>query len=583
MNSVLWFNSLAAGWAQWMFPMAWQVAVLALIIWGTTCLLGKSSATFRHALWLLVFLRLVLPPTLAMPWSIGGAVNTFPFQVVSTPTVDSGNVHFDALSNTLPTQPVQNVLAKKPESGHIPPATIAMTLWFSVSLFLFALLLVQNRKYTRRAMRDCMRADQTLQALVDVQRQALGVRYQPTVLISPHTRIPAVVGFWNATILLPQSILDLSDTQQTNIIGHELAHIRRHDILLGWFISLLLCCYWFHPVVWFANLYIRREREMACDDAVLYASKQEGKEYAATIVRMAESFDNTVPVGAGFLGMLELSDNLLLRIRSTLDATRARRFTWRSGLALCLFMILFIPMGVWQTPATAEPAATAPTAEKAADETPQIVFCTPANGATEVDPALDRIVVVFDQDMAPGFSWTGGKPFFPETTGKPKWIDARTCELPVRLEAGKLYRFGINSSSYQNFKSTSQVPVDPQAFAFTTQGADATLVAALTPPKVIALSPDNGAKGVDPAITQLSVTFDRPMGGGMSWVRDDIQKYPETTGKVTWSDDHLTCTMPVKLYPKRSYLIWLNAKSFNNFQSEYGVSLIPVKWTFETR
>lgn len=582
MNPGAWVDFLAGIWEQWMLPMAWQVTFLALIVWVATCMLGKTSATFRHALWLVVFLRLILPPTLAVPWSIGGAVNTFHIELAASPH-NALTPFPDPTLQTSPPPLAQSNGGVKAPTTKIHPVMIATLLWLAVSLSLFTLMILQYRKYARKIMQDCVIADPHISAIAEVQQTALHVRCRPAIFVSPHIKIPAVIGVWHPIILLPESINQFPERQITNVIGHELAHVRRHDVLIGWCISLLLCAYWFHPVVWLANLFIRREREMACDDAVLYATKQEGKEYAATIVHMAESFDHTVPVSAGFLGMLELSDNLLLRIRSTMDATRARRFTWRSGLALCLFMVLFIPMGVWQPPAQAEPATTAASNEKTVAEKPKVVSCTPANGATEVDPALDKIAVTFDQDMASGFSWTGGPPNFPETTGKPKWVDLRTCVMPVRLEAGRFYRFGINSSSYQNFKSKDNLPVEPQVISFTTQGADAKVLDAQTPPKVVVLTPANGAKDVDPAITKIAVTFDRPMGSGMSWVQDDQYGYPETTGKVTWSEDHLTCTMPVKLNSQKSYQIWLNEGPYNNFQSTQGVPLTPVKWTFETK
>ena len=55
--------------------------------------------------------------------------------------------------------------------------------------------------------------------------------------------------------------------------------------------------------------------------------------------------------------------------------------------------------------------------------------------------------------LASGFSWTGSGPDYP--TGpegeKPRWINKRTCVLPVKLQAARYYRVGINSTSFQNF------------------------------------------------------------------------------------------------------------------------------------
>ncbi len=84
---------------------------------------------------------------------------------------------------------------------------------------------------------------------------------------------------------------------------------------------------------------------------------------------------------------------------------------------------------------------TTPAASVAAEGPPRIVAMTPAVGATNVDPATSEIVVTFDRDMMPGFSWTGGGPEFPPIAhGKgPYWRNARMAVLPVKLEPGHYY------------------------------------------------------------------------------------------------------------------------------------------------
>jgi hypothetical protein len=44
-----------------------------------------------------------------------------------------------------------------------------------------------------------------------------------------------------------------------------------------------------------------------------------------------------------------------------------------------------------------------------------------------------------------------------------------TCVLPVELEAGKVYRLGVNSPSHKNFQSTGGVPLDPVTITFKTR------------------------------------------------------------------------------------------------------------------
>jgi len=106
-----------------------------------------------------------------------------------------------------------------------------------------------------------------------------------------------------------------------------------------------------------------------------------------------------------------------------------------------------------------------------AQQAPKVTEMVPPSGATDVDPKLTELRVTFDQDMAGGFSWTGGGETFPRTTGRPRWVDRRTCVLPVSLEPGRSYRLGINSPSHRNFKSASRIPVVPVRWSFSTKGS----------------------------------------------------------------------------------------------------------------
>ena len=116
-------------------------------------------------------------------------------------------------------------------------------------------------------------------------------------------------------------------------------------------------------------------------------------------------------------------------------------------------------------------------AEKFADEQkaleakrPKVVSITPANGATDVDPHLAAVKVVFDRPMQDGsWSMVGGGPHFPEFAGKPSYDSTRTVwTVPVKLKPGWSYQFMLNSDRFQNFRSREGVPLAPLAVTFTT-------------------------------------------------------------------------------------------------------------------
>jgi hypothetical protein len=184
-----------------------------------------------------------------------------------------------------------------------------------------------------------------------------------------------------------------------------------------------------------------------------------------------------------------------------------------------------------------------------------------------------------------GYSWTGGGPEFPgRQDQKPQWRDRRTCVLPVKVDPAHYYRVGINAPSFQNFRSATGVAVIPTAIHFTTKGASLELKRKATHPQIVALSPRNGARDVDPGLTELRVTFNVPMGDGFSWTGGGPE-YPNVPPgkKPYWTEDHLTCVMPVQLQPGSDYRLGLNSPSFKGFQSATGVPLEPVSYRFKTK
>jgi len=115
---------------------------------------------------------------------------------------------------------------------------------------------------------------------------------------------------------------------------------------------------------------------------------------------------------------------------------------------------------------------------------PQVVESIPANGARDVDPAVREIRVTFDQDMnRGGYSWVGGGPQYPTTRGKARWVNARTCVLPVRLVPNHTYILSINSSTFQNFRSKSGEPAVPYPLSFKTGARKAATTAEADVPR----------------------------------------------------------------------------------------------------
>jgi RNA polymerase sigma-70 factor (ECF subfamily) len=114
------------------------------------------------------------------------------------------------------------------------------------------------------------------------------------------------------------------------------------------------------------------------------------------------------------------------------------------------------------------------------------------------------------------------------------------------------------------------------------RGEDLTLETAR--PVLIKSMPEAGADNVDPGMTQVSVTFSKPMQGGTwSWCVLSKETYPGTSEAPKYLEDKRTCVLPVKLQPGKTYAVWINSEKFYEFKDTKGQPAVPYLLVFKTR
>lgn len=589
------FHEICRLWLAWITAASWQLAVLVGLVALVARLAAKSSPRLRHALWLLVLAKVFLPPALTTPVSFG--------RLVVGPLLDAAGLS-DA-NWAAPAASGRSATAAEAGDSRFAPAapgvlsrTAPLDLvrdapgWLMAGWALGAGLFwaLVGGRYLRmlRSLKAAAVIDEG-PVCVALERAALevGVARTPELLAANQLGSPFLFGVLRPRIVLPQAMLErIDDAQLHAVLAHELLHCKRRDTWIGWLQTLAQSAFWFHPFLWWANSRLRHERECACDDAVLRQAAVSPEQYGQTIVGVLTSLRGRSTAEGGMIGVFERGSKLQDRLEEIMSyRSNARRFGWKSRLAVSALAILCLPMapGGSRTQAAAE----APNAGAEGTQTkhPQIVRTIPKIGATDVDPALGEIAVTFDREMGQGMSWTGGPPWFPpvDESRKARWTDGRTCVLPVKLAGGSYYRLGVNSTGRQNFRSQAGEAAPPAVLYFATKGAAADVAARVKVPEIASIAPENGAADADPQTSALRVTFTLPMDEGMSWTGGGPQFPKLAEGqKASWSADGFTCTLPVSLEPNHDYQLGLNSLSYNNFQSRFGVPLKPVVYKFRT-
>jgi len=242
------------------------------------------------------------------------------------------------------------------------------------------------------------------------------------------------------------------------------------------------------------------------------------------------------------------------------------------GQCLSQFILIMVPT---LTLACSAKAAVAPT----------VIQTTPVAGTTDADPTLTEIRVEFDQPMHDGsWSWVGGGPKYPETTGAPRYESEQVAVLPVQLEPEHEYQLSVNSSRYKNFVSQNGVSATPYVLEFTTGPWPDGVEPPPLPeaPKVVTTVPQAGAMEVDPALREIRVVFDQPMQDrSWSWVGGG-DKFPGVEGEMPRYETEFIAVLPVSLEPNHDYWLSINSTKFTNFRSREGEAATPYVIEFRT-
>jgi beta-lactamase regulating signal transducer with metallopeptidase domain len=562
----------------WLWRTSWQASVLIVLVLLAQWLLRRQLAPrWRHALWLLVVVRL------ALPWAPESRASLFNwFHVLSPAPSASSQTLISPAADAEEQSDASLAVAPTTSALQFPWRTGLAELWLAGVVVLPAWLFVTNCRLGGRIRRQRPVTNTTVLDLLEDCKQEMGVCTPLTLIETSAVASPSLYGFIRPRLLLPAGFTQsFSRPELRYVFLHELGHVKRGDILLNWLTTALLILHWFNPLVWYAFSRMQADRELACDALALSHTKEaENQSYGQTIIKLLENVCRPAR-SPGMVGILENKNQMKRRISMIAKFKKTNR--WPVAAIMAFAGLAMITL----TDAQSAPGAGTSGADTADKQgPPNIVATSPRVGETDVDPATAEITVTFDRDMGGGCSWTGGGPEYPQSPEGKKavWRDKRTCVLPVKLEAGHYYRVGINSQSYQNFKSAKGVPARPSAIYFTTQGASEDLKQKTSKPQIVGLTPRNGTKDVDPNLTELRVTFNVAMGEGCSWTGGgpDFPKIPEGK-KVYWTDDHKTCVLPVELQPGKDYRLGLNSPSHKNFQSTGGVPLDPVSYTFRTK
>jgi beta-lactamase regulating signal transducer with metallopeptidase domain len=249
--------------------------LIAVFAWALLRVLRKQNSGTRFAVWFLALLAVAALPVLG---GFGAGQGRTPMAAgiswAMSPAISSGSLH---PAITIPGRWALFVFLAWAFGASVAMARLAAGLW-----------------HLRRLRQSCTAIvvndlDPAVRKTVEAIVASGSVASKPvTIATSECVRVPAAIGFWKRTIVLPAwALRELQPDDLNVILLHEFAHLRRGDDWTNLIQKIVRALFFFHPAVWWIENRLSVEREMACDDAVL-AETANPHGYANCLVSLLE-------------------------------------------------------------------------------------------------------------------------------------------------------------------------------------------------------------------------------------------------------------------------------------------------------
>lgn len=194
----------------------------------------------------------------------------------------------------------------------------------------------------RMSARSCFIDTGTMLTRARKMASGLGIRRQIKVVISSRVTIPIVWGLFRPVVILPRKVRQWPAPFLDMVLRHELAHIKRYDVLWINVAAIVTALHWFNPLVWLLAKRMQRESEYACDDHVLSAGVN-GSDYANHLLesaRRAGRLKQLFTAGVAPAHNIYLEGRIMEILNNRRRATSLRRWVSVSLSALTTLIVL---------------------------------------------------------------------------------------------------------------------------------------------------------------------------------------------------------------------------------------------------
>jgi beta-lactamase regulating signal transducer with metallopeptidase domain len=382
---LLFLDNAAQYWAHALFQMTWQSSLVIIAVALIALFCKRLSPAWRMGLWLLVFVKLVLPPALSLPVGIR---NFYPDKMTASieevrmpivrsapaeppitteaPSVETPRseertptywAYPEAAASAAPSRPVEEpasvTRSSRPEVTVSYPLISLFLAWSIAVAAIVLYILIRCRSFIRGVRANASPCQDSVRALAEELTSRIGLKRTPDIIISRRASSPFSFGIIRPKVVIPAEMVEKLDTRHlAPILLHELVHIRYLHPAVNWFVIAVRAIHFLNPLVWLTWRRLRWERELFCDDKVMSILKDERVAYGDGLLKVLEmSRTRSSLIVLGALGLFESKSHISKRIKRIVTDKRKRiprltLFSLAALLALGAFLLSTAPAQV---------------------------------------------------------------------------------------------------------------------------------------------------------------------------------------------------------------------------------------------
>lgn len=297
---------------NWFVASTLMASVAAVVVLAIQHLFRRRiHARLRHALWLIVLLRLMLPVLPQSPVSLFNAVPAwtdiknavfgFSYQwnksdeITEHSQIKNTYQPYYTTNGTEKNTVLQPTLTMKDTDEHNagikreshPAIRVLAVVWLTSASVLLGYNLIYWLQFQRK-QKHLRPVDHvsTLKILEEC-RGLFSIKRPVGIYVDPAAQSPYITGVFRPAVFMPKSLFSESVPGQLlkHVIAHELAHYKRKDIIWNIVSGIVFAVHWMNPFVWFMLRQMKADRELACDACVLEVlGEDEAVPYGMTMI-----------------------------------------------------------------------------------------------------------------------------------------------------------------------------------------------------------------------------------------------------------------------------------------------------------